>query len=62
MIIEEGDIFEITLFNGAKENYEVFDRGFYKGMHGISDHYQASVRKTTAKSYDDIYTIYTNVK
>lgn len=36
MIIEEGDIFEITLFNGAKENYEVFDRGFYKGMHGIS--------------------------
>lgn len=35
--------------NGATEYYEVLDRGFYKGMHGIPDHYQISVRKTTVK-------------
>jgi hypothetical protein len=52
VIIEEGDIFERILSNGAVENYEVLDRGFYKGMHGIPDHYQTSVRKTTAKSYN----------
>ena len=53
VIIEEGDIFERTLSNGAIENYEVLDRGFYKGMHGIPDHYQVSVRKTTTKSYSN---------
>lgn len=52
VIIEEGDVFERVLSNGAVENYEVLDRGFYKGMHGIPDHYQTSVRKTTAKSYN----------
>lgn len=51
VIIEEGDIFERTLSNGAIENYEVLDRGFHKGMHTIPDHYQVSVRKTTAKTY-----------
>jgi hypothetical protein len=50
VIIEEGDIFERTLSNGAKENYEVLDRGFYKGTRNIPDHYQVSVRKTTAIS------------
>lgn len=53
VIIEEGDVFERTLSNGAIENYEVLDRGFYKGMHGIPDHYQVSVRKTTSKSYSN---------
>lgn len=50
VIIEEGDFFERTLTNGSVENYEVLDRGFYKGAHGIPDHYQVSVRKTTARS------------
>lgn len=53
VIIEEGDIFERALSNGAIENYEVLDRGFYKGMYDIPDHYQASVRKTTTKSYNN---------
>lgn len=51
VIIEEGDIFERMLSNGAIENYEVIDRGFYKGMHSIPDHYQSSVRKTTVKPH-----------
>lgn len=49
IIIEEGDIFERKLGNGATEYYEVLDRGFYKGMHGMPDHYQTSVCKTTVK-------------
>lgn len=52
VVIEEGDFFERTLTNGAIENYEVLDRGFYKGTHGIPDHYQVSVRKTTVRTYD----------
>lgn len=43
VIIEEGDIFERKLSNGAVEYYEVLDRGFHKGMRGIPDHYQVSV-------------------
>lgn len=53
VIIEEGDIFERRLSNGAVENYEVLDRGFYNGTYEIPDHYQVSVRKTTAKSYSN---------
>lgn len=56
IIIEEGDIFERELSNGAMEYYEVLDRGFHKGMHGIPDHYQALVKKTTTKSYTNCIT------
>ncbi len=51
-VIEEGDIYERTLPNGAKEYYRVTDRGFYKGDHGIPDNYQSRVEKipkTTAE-------------
>ena len=44
-VIEEGDIYERTLPNGAKEFYRVVDRGFYKGDHGIPDNYQSKVEK-----------------
>ena len=48
--IEEGDIIERTLPSGAKEQFLVVDRGFYKGMHGIPDHYQITVeRQSTYK-------------
>ena len=43
--IEEGDIMERVLPSGAKEQYLVIDRGFYRGAHGIPDHYQISVEK-----------------
>lgn len=46
--IEEGDIIERSLPAGNKEEYLVVDRGFYKGAHGIPDHYQIKVRKQTA--------------
>lgn len=49
VIIEEGDVFERILGNGATEYYEVLDRGYYKGTRGIPDHYQISVCKTTVK-------------
>lgn len=45
--IEEGDVIERTLPSGAKEEYIVEDRGFYRGAHGIPDHYQIKVRKRT---------------
>jgi hypothetical protein len=48
--IEEGDFFERALPNGLTERYLVLDRGFYKGLHSIPDHYQVSVRKETAIS------------
>lgn len=48
--IEEGDIIERTLPSGSKEQYLVIDRGFYKGAHGIPDHYQATVEKQTSFS------------
>jgi hypothetical protein len=47
IIIEEGDVFERILPNGAIEQYLVIDRGFYKGMRGMPDHYQTSVEKVT---------------
>ena len=43
--IEEGDIIERVLPSGAKEQYLVIDRGFYRGAHGIPDHYQIKVEK-----------------
>lgn len=46
--IEEGDIIERALPSGATEQYLVIDRGFYKGMHGIPDHYQITVEKQSA--------------
>ena len=45
VIIEEGDVFERHLPNGAIEYYRVTDRGFYKGNHGISDNYQSKVER-----------------
>jgi hypothetical protein len=45
VVIEEGDIYERTLPNGAKEYFRVLDRGFYKGDHGIPDNYQSRVEK-----------------
>lgn len=45
--IEEDDIIERTLPTGSTEQFTVIDRGFYKGMHSIPDHYQASVEKVT---------------
>lgn len=45
VVIEEGDIYERTLPNGAKEYFRVIDRGFYKGDHGIPDNYQSRVEK-----------------
>ncbi len=47
VIIEEGDFFERELPNGSKEYYQVTDRGFYKGDHGIPDHYQSKVVKVS---------------
>jgi hypothetical protein len=46
--IEEGDRFHRALPNGLTEVYLVLDRGFYSGIGGISDHYQARVRKETS--------------
>jgi len=43
--IEEGDVIERTLPSGAREEYIVEDRGFYRGAHGIPDHYQIKVKK-----------------
>lgn len=43
VIVEDGDIYERTLPNSAKEYYRVTNRGFYKGDHGIPDHYQSKV-------------------
>ena len=48
VIIEEDDIYERTLSNGAKEYYRVMDRGFYRGNHGIPDTYQSKVEKIPA--------------
>lgn len=45
VVIEEGDIYERILPNGAKEYFRVTDRGFYKGDHGIPDNYQSEVEK-----------------
>lgn len=46
VVIEEGDIFERSLPNGAKEYYRVTDSGFVKGdSWGIPDHYQTRVEK-----------------
>lgn len=45
--IEEDDFFERVLPNGGREYYRVSDRGFYKGDHGIPDHYQAEVYKVS---------------
>jgi len=45
--IEEEDIIERTLPTGSKEQFVVIDRGFYKGMHGIPDHYQVKVEKVS---------------
>lgn len=47
VIIEEGDFFERNLPNHAKEYYRVTDRGFYRGAHGIPDHYQTKVVKVS---------------
>ena len=48
--IEEGDVIERTLPSGNQEEYLVVDRGFYRGAHGIPDHYQIKVKKQTPYS------------
>lgn len=48
LAIEEGDIIERALPSGTKEQYLVIDRGFYRGMHGIADHYEVKVEKQSA--------------
>lgn len=45
IIVEEGDIYERTHPNGAKEYFRVLDRGFYRGFHDIPDNYQSKVEK-----------------
>lgn len=45
ILINDEDIIERTLPNGSVERFVVMDRGFYKGMHGIPDHYQLKVEK-----------------
>lgn len=45
LLIEEGDIIQRKLPNGLVEDFEVLNRGFYKGMGSIPDHYQTEVRK-----------------
>lgn len=52
VIIEEGDLFERELPNGAKEYYRVTDRGFYKGDYGIPDHYQTKVVKVSQSAVE----------
>ena len=52
VMIEENDIFERTLPNGGKEYYRVTDRGFYRGDHGIPDHYQSKVEKVSQAELD----------
>ena len=47
VVIEEGDIYERILPNGAKEFFRITDRGFVKGHHGIPDTYQSTVTKLT---------------
>lgn len=42
--IEPNDYFERKLPSGVTEYYQVIDAGFYKGMHGIPDHYQTKVK------------------
>ena len=44
-VIEDGDIYERKLPNGAQEFFRVTDRGFYKGDHGIPGNYQSKVEK-----------------
>lgn len=46
--IEEGDFFERSLPNGSTEIYHVIERGFYKGIGSMPDHYQTKVEKTNA--------------
>lgn len=69
--IEEGDVVERVLPSGSKEQFLVVDRGFYKGMHGIPDHYQIEVEKqstyigsgsTSAKFHDPLQSVIDNAK
>lgn len=48
--LEEDDVVERTLPNGMVERYLVLDRGYYAAWDGPPAHYQAKVRKTTAKA------------
>ena len=50
VIIEEGETFERTLPNNAKEYFRVTDRGFIKGTISIPDHYQCRVERVTGPS------------
>lgn len=51
--IEEGDVFERTLPSGGKEYFQVIDRGFVKGMHGIPDNYQSKVKHITVTEAEE---------
>lgn len=50
--VQEGDIIERILPSGAKEQFSVIDRGFYRGMHGIPDHYQITVERPSTDKKD----------
>lgn len=54
IVVEEGDCFERTLPNGAKEYYRVVDRGYFKGMGSFSDHYQTVVKKISKMEMDQL--------
>ncbi len=55
VIIEENDVFVRSLPNGAMEYHLVVDRGFYKGTHGISDHYQTKTKKISKPEMDTVF-------
>lgn len=46
IIIEEGDFFERSLSNGAKEYYRVTDPGFFESSLSTTAHYQTKVART----------------
>ena len=56
VVIEEGDVYERTLPNGAKEYFRVIDRGFYKGDYGIPDNYQSKVEKISKNTAEREFT------
>jgi len=45
VLLEEDDIISRKMRNGTEEMFEVTDRGFHEGVHGIEAHYQATVRR-----------------
>ena len=61
VVIEEGDIYERILPNGAKEFFRITDRGFVKGHHGIPDTYQSTVTKLTEEEMKEASVVSTTM-